>query len=116
MVEDDLELQKLYQEVFSDKYNLVTATSGPQALSKFKQDLKPDLVILDIMLPGGMNGFDILRQLKEDPKTAKIPVIMLTNLDSEKESSVGAGADAYLVKTNVSIDQVTAKVEQFLGR
>jgi CheY-like chemotaxis protein len=92
----------------------VGATTGKEGLEKIKTE-KPDLIILDIMLPGGLNGFDVAEQMRKDPQTAYIPLLILTNLDSEKQSAMAVGAADYLVKSNTSIEDVIKKIRQLLG-
>ena len=93
IVEDDQQTLDLYtQTLASSEITIISsnnAVEGFDALMKHK----PDLVILDIMLPGGSNGFDLLEQIKRDPGTKDIPVLVLTNLDSEKNASISMGAD-----------------------
>lgn len=76
--------------------------------------LAADLVLLDIMLPGGMNGFDVLEDLKRNQLTSSIPVIVLTNLDSERETALKIGAADYAVKANTSIEETVQKIKQQL--
>lgn len=79
-------------------YTVLTATSGDAALALAEKNL-PDLVLLDLMLPG-MNGTDVARKLKADPRTAAIPIIMLTAKSEETDVIVGLtlGADDYVCK------------------
>lgn len=114
-IEDDTEMQKIYAEAFSNEsietIPAYTVDSGLQLANTHK----PDLIILDIMLPGGKNGFDALEILVKDEDLKKIPVLILSNLDSEKKVALEIGAKDYLVKANTSIDQVVAKVKELLG-
>lgn len=102
LVEDEPLLIDLYQEAFEkERFDLVVADNGHDAIKK-AADL-PDLILLDILLPG-INGFEILRQLKKNGKTKDIPVIVLTNLGSEqtdkdKRLALSLGAVDYLVKS-----------------
>lgn len=75
---------------------------------------KPNLVVLDIILPGGENGFDLLEEMKRQPETSNIPVIVLTNLDSEEEVSKKIGANEYFVKSDTSLEKVKEKVIEYL--
>ena len=79
-------------------YNVVTAFDGREALQKVESE-KPDLVVLDVMMPF-MDGFEVLRTLKADPKTAEIPVIMLTAKAQDADVFRGwqSGVDCYLTK------------------
>ena len=83
VIEDDASLLKAYQEMFNpDEFRVIGASTGQEGLALTGSE-KPDIILLDLMLPGGMNGFDVLERLKADPATKPIPVIVLTNLDSE---------------------------------
>lgn len=66
------------------------------------------------MLVGGTNGLDILSQLKKEPETQNIPVIVLTNLDSEEKTARDIGAQDYLVKANVSRDEIVEIVKKYV--
>jgi DNA-binding response OmpR family regulator len=82
----------------SPECRLLEAATGAAALSMAGR-LRPDLVILDWMMPG-ISGLDVLRALRSDPRTAQIPVIMVTAMGQEKHRAAGLslGAQAYLVK------------------
>lgn len=77
--------------------------------------LKPDYVILDIVLPK-TNGFEILAEIKSDPETKKIPVFIFTHLsDSEsKLKSIELGADFYLIKSELNIDELVEKFKNII--
>jgi two-component system, OmpR family, alkaline phosphatase synthesis response regulator PhoP len=79
-------------------YNVVTAFDGREALQKVESE-KPDLVVLDVMMPF-MDGFEVLRNLKANPETAEIPVIMLTAKAQDADVFRGwqSGVDCYLTK------------------
>src|SRR5438094_5613099 len=79
-------------------YEVVTAYDGREALEKVKSE-KPDLVVLDVMMPY-MDGFEVLKNLKADPSTAEIPVIMLTAKAQDADVFRGwqSGVDCYLTK------------------
>lgn len=113
IVEDDMDIQNIYQEnLVSEGYEVVTVGTIDEAMTKLMSFL-PDLILLDIMLPGGKNGFDFLEYLKKEEKYTKIPVIVLTNLDSERETSLKIGAVDYIVKANSSIGNVLKQVKQY---
>jgi DNA-binding response OmpR family regulator len=114
VVDDDLDILRMYsQKLLFEGYDVLTAENGKQALSVIKES-RPGLVLLDIMLPQGMNGFDVLEEMKKDKLMQKIPVIMLTNLDSEKKSAFEVGADDYLVKANTDLNLLMEKVRKLL--
>lgn len=110
IIEDDTSLVKAYQEMFkAQDASVVTAATGQEGLTLVQSE-KPDVILLDVMLPGGMNGFDILEQLKKNPDTQQIPVIVLTNLDSEEKIAKAIGARDYLVKANTTKDEIVKLV------
>jgi CheY-like chemotaxis protein len=82
----------------SDVYEIVEAANGEEALASARQ-LHPELVLLDVMMPK-LDGFEACRQLKEDPATADIVVVMLTARaqESDRERGAAAGADEYFTK------------------
>ena len=92
LVEDDAILLQMYKDGLREAGFVVeTADTGDKAIVRVKSFL-PDLVLLDIMLPGNLNGFDVLESMQRDPHLKDIPVVMLTNLDSEKETALKIGA------------------------
>jgi DNA-binding response OmpR family regulator len=114
IVEDDQGLQKILGDKLSEAgVEVVAAETGQQAINRLKVGT-PDLILLDIMLPGGMNGFDVLEQVKASPTLKTVPVIVLTNLDSEQKTALDIGAIDYIVKTNISLDEVVLKIKNHL--
>ncbi len=114
IVDDDLSLQKiLHEQITAQGLSTTSVETGVEALQSAK-DHKPDLILLDIMLKGNQNGFDVLEALKKDDDLKHIPVIVLTNLDSEQKSALSIGAIDYIVKANISIDEVVLKIKNML--
>ncbi len=114
IIEDDLDMQKIYGDLLRiNNHEVISATNGTKGFSLAKTE-GPDIILLDLMLPGKLNGFDVLENLKKDENLKNIPVIVLTNLDSEHEVASTIGATNYLVKANVSPKQVVEKVEEHL--
>jgi DNA-binding response OmpR family regulator len=114
VIEDDATLQMVYRQKFEETgYEVITALNGTQGLTLAK-DKTPNLILLDIMLPEGMNGFDVMEQLKQDAKLVNVPVIVLTNLDSEKNTALEMGAVDYVVKANTSIEDLVKKVNDHI--
>lgn len=100
IVEDQAEIRHLIQITFSmGDYEVHEADTGPTGLAKAKQ-IKPDLVLLDVMMPGGMTGFEVCQAIKADPDMAGVMVMMLTALGAVADIDLArdAGADAYWVK------------------
>ena len=114
IVEDDNGLVNLLKNKLEGPgIEVITAGTGQQALNMIKNKV-PNLVVLDIMLPGGMNGFDVLEQIKGNPTQKGIPVIVLTNLDTEQKTALDIGAIDYIVKPNISLDEVVLKIKNNL--
>lgn len=114
IIDDDEILQRMYQKrLQSEGYEVVEALDGKRGLTLAQSD-KPDLILLDIMLTGGFNGFDVLEQLKKDEATKDIKVLVLTNLGSEEKVAKDIGASGYLVKVNTKPDQVIEVVNKLL--
>lgn len=113
IVEDDSQLQLIYQKKLSSVgYTVILATTGEEAI-KFAKEQKPVLILLDVMLPGGKNGFDVLEEMKRTQELASIPVIVLTNLDSEQQSAYAIGASDYIIKANTSLEEMVEKVHKY---
>ena len=115
LIEDNLDLRNIYAiRLIADHYDIVTASDGEEGLAKAISD-SPDLILSDIMMPK-VSGFEMIRLLKETKSTAHIPVIFLTALsDPERQKeSLQLGADAYFVKSEVSIEDIVAEIHKFL--
>lgn len=115
-VEDEQAVQKTFGEFLRERgYEVVSALDGKTGL-KLARSESPDLVLLDIILPG-MNGLDVLAAIKKDPKTKGIPVIIMTNLEGVEEvnKAIELGAITYLVKTSYTLEEVVKKIEDTLG-
>lgn len=115
-VDDDSALRVLFGEVLAMMgVDVLSASHGQEGLESARKN-SPNLIILDVQMPG-INGFEVVLLLKRDPKTAKIPVLMMTTLDLMKdvEKALTSGADDYLVKP-VDFPVFKAKVLKFLVR
>jgi len=116
LAEDDRILRKAGEVSLKKRgYEVIAAVDGEDALTK-ALDQKPDLVLLDVMMPK-MNGFDVLLALKRDPAVKDIPVIMLTNLEQPADirRAADSGAHSYLVKSNMNLDDLAARIHDALA-
>ena len=116
IVEDEPDIRKLVNYNLSqERYKVLEAEDGEQALKIVQRD-KPNLVILDLMLPG-LSGMEVCKQLRERPETAKLPILMLTAKASETDRVLGLemGADDYLAKP-FSPRELVARVRALLRR
>src|ERR1700692_3116057 len=99
VVDDILSNVKLLEAKLSAEYfEVMTAFNGLECLAKMEQAI-PDIVLLDVMMPG-MDGFEGCRRIKANPRTAHVPVVMVTALDqpSDRVAGLDAGADDFLTK------------------
>lgn len=99
IVDDDPTAREtLVSMLEGEKYQIEMATSGTQAL-RMLDGLQPDLILLDVMMPG-MDGFDVCRRIRSNPKLAEVPIILLTALDDRASLLMGieSGADDFLSK------------------
>lgn len=116
LVEDDTTLAEVYRSRLElEGFETKNVDNGEDALSAI-QEYKPDLVLLDAMMPK-ISGFDVLDIIRNTPATANTRVIMLTALSQpkDKERAESLGVDEYLVKSQVVIGDVIARVKHHLG-
>jgi DNA-binding response OmpR family regulator len=115
LVEDDSFLAGMYvTKLTMEHYQVELAADGALGLEK-AQTVLPDLILLDVLLPK-MNGFDVLRQIKANPETKDIPVILLTNLGQKSDVTQGLdlGAADYLIKAHFMPSEVVDKIKRLL--
>lgn len=118
IVDDDPSILTVMNKSLSGHYRVLAANSGERALELAHADPCPDLVLLDVLMPG-MNGYDVLAKLKEDPATSGIPVIFITSMDSaeNEETGLGLGAVDYITKPiNPAILEARVKTQLTLKR
>jgi len=116
LVEDDRILRKAADATLRKHgYQVSVAVDGEEALAK-AMDEKPDLILLDIIMPK-IQGFEVLRRLKANVDTAAIPVVMLSNLgqETDRQEALLGGALAFLVKSNMGLDRLAAEVDAILA-
>ncbi len=115
LVEDDVNLREIYAaRLLAEGYQVVTASDGEEALASAVKE-KPDLIVLDVMMPK-ISGFDVLDILRSTPETKQSIVIMMTALSqqSDRERGERLGADRYLVKSQVTLEDVVNTIEELL--
>lgn len=116
LVEDDKSLREIYGvRLLAEGYDIVSAGDGEQALAMAIKE-RPELIISDVMMPA-ISGFDMLDILRSTTETKDIKVIIMTALSSEDQRARGEalGADRYLVKSQVGIEDVVRTVHEVLG-
>lgn len=116
VVEDDPILKNLLGHTFAGKYQTLYASDGNEALALFEAH-KPAVVLLDLMLPT-MDGFAVLETIRARTDALKtVPIVVVSNLGAEKdiERAKGLGANDYLVKAEVSVEEIVKKIEDVLA-
>jgi len=116
LVEDDKSLREIYGvRLLAEGYQIASAGDGEEALAMAVKE-RPDLIISDVMMPK-ISGFDMLDILRSTPETKEIKVIMMTALSSEDQRARGEslGANRYLVKSQVGIEDVVRTVHDVLA-
>lgn len=117
IVEDDQLMATLLSEKFRKAdFEVFLANDGETGLKILETEL-PDIILLDLILPG-IGGLEVLTKIKNGTRTKDIPVIILSNLGSKEEIEKGMalGAETYLIKVNVLIDEVVTKVREILKK
>lgn len=117
LVEDDSFLLGMYATKFEmENFKVITAEDGEKAVRLALKEV-PDIILLDIILPK-VNGFEVLRQLKANRLTTRIPVILLTNLSQKDEIDQGLkmGAKDYLIKAHFMPSEVVEKIKKILNK
>ncbi len=116
LVDDSSTNNLLYESIFeSEGYDVIVCDSGRTALKKLAQKERPNIILLDLMMPG-VDGFDVLGKIKENPEIKDIPVIILTaKVDSESEAKAfELGAVDYIIKP-IGIYEITEEIRLILS-
>jgi two-component system alkaline phosphatase synthesis response regulator PhoP len=117
VVDDEPQIVEVVQDYLKQAgYRVLAARDGQTALTLARHE-RPDLIVLDLMLPGGMDGLEVCRRLRRDPVLADVPIIMLTARIAEADRLIGLelGADDYVTKP-FSPREVVARVRAVLRR
>ncbi len=116
LVEDDANLRDIYTARFAaEQHQIVTASDGEEALAVAMRE-KPDVIVLDLMIPK-ISGFDVLDILRSTPEIKNAKVIIMTALsqDTDRARGESLGANKYLVKSQVTLEDVVKAVNDLLG-
>lgn len=117
LVEDDTNLSEIYSARFAaENYQVITAADGEEALATAVRE-RPDLIVLDVMMPK-ISGFDVLDILRSTPETKETKVIMMTALsqDTDRARGESLGVNKYLIKSQVTLEDVVNAVKEQLGQ
>lgn len=115
IIEDDPLVSRMYQAAFKfEGFKVEVAYTGREGLNALKAE-RPTVILLDVMMPE-MSGVEVLSEIKDDPKTRAIPVIVLTNLSGtvDAEKALELGAIQFLVKSQYKPKEIVAKVKEIL--
>jgi CheY-like chemotaxis protein len=115
LIEDEKEVAELYRLKLSlDGYEVTIAENGQEGLDKAIK-VNPELIFLDIKMPG-MDGFEVLKELRGAPTTKDTPVIILSNLDEQEliEKGLTLGANEYLIKSQFTPEGISNKIKDWL--
>jgi two-component system, OmpR family, response regulator AdeR len=110
--EDEAALRELVRAILGPEYRFAEASEGDEALALIRE-LEPDLVVLDLMLPG-KSGLDVLSELRADRLAGRTPVVVVTAWAHAEERVLAAGADRFIAKP-FEPDQLQATVEELLA-
>ncbi len=116
VVEDDPILKNLLGHSLSGEYHMLYASNGTEALA-IAQDNKPSVILLDLMMPD-MDGFTFLEKTHEHEDVFKgVPIIIVSNISQkeDKDKAESLGASGYLVKAEVSVEEIVKKIKEVLG-
>ncbi len=115
VIEDEPSILKAIAEALRiENFEVFTASDGESGLVQFRTR-KPDLVLLDLILPG-KNGFEVLQSARQDPECARVPVVILSNLGDEDEIKQGMdlGAVDYLIKADYDLGEIVKIIRRHL--
>ena len=115
LIEDEKILGEMYQEKFTQAGFQVEWTKEAESGLEMAKRLKPDLIVLDILLPRG-NGVAFLKGLRKDPEISSLRVVAFSTLDDPviKKEAFALGIKDYLIKTNYTPQEITEKIREYL--
>lgn len=114
--DDDREIRSLLKRALERDYDVAAAADGPEVIALASKEPFPELVLLDVMMPG-MDGFQVAAQIRALPHGKRVPIMFLSARDSpmDKIRGIQAGARSYLVKP-FKLEELMAKVKSAIGR
>lgn len=118
IVDDDAFLLDMYALKFSqNNFTVIPALGTPQALEKLQGGEKPDVMLLDIVMPV-MDGLEFLEKVKKDKLVDDTMIIMLSNLgqDTDIDRAIKLGADGYIIKASATPSEVVTKVQEIMNK
>ena len=116
IVDDSITTRTLEKNILEAAgYHVLLATDGQEALNVMATEALPDLIVSDISMPR-LDGFGLTRQIKSEARTAELPIILVTSLDSQEDKARGieAGADAYILKSCFDQNNLLETIEQLI--
>ncbi len=108
-------LNEAYKKKFAPEYDLQVALDGESGL-EMTREWRPDLIVLDIYMPGKIDGLEYLRMVKSDPALADMPVLVLTNLPDMTEKTLALGAVKCLMKTETDLARLEKEIGEILKK
>ena len=115
VVEDDPFVSNLLiKNLLSAGYSVINAVDGQKALTMLETE-RPQVILLDLLLPG-LDGFEVLKKIKANPETSKIPVFILSNLGSQDDinKALQLGATDYIIKANFTLTEIVERIKTVL--
>lgn len=115
IIEDDKFLRELIaQKLLKAGYDVSEAVDGEEGIKKIKEE-RPQMVLLDLILPG-IDGFEVLAKMKEEPELISTPVIILSNLGQKEDVEKGLklGATDYLIKAHFTPGEIVEKIRAII--
>lgn len=115
IIEDEAGFRRVYRDFLESQGYVVSEAADGEAGWQAAQADRPDLILLDVVMPK-MNGFDVLKRIREHPRLSVVPVIILSVLGEpgDMDKGISLGADDYIVKGNVSTPQILKKIKASL--
>lgn len=115
IVEDDLLLDEAYRRKFGENFDVRIATDGQGGVNTAIA-WEPDVMLLDIYLPGRMSGLDVLQAIRKEKKLEKTPILVITNLPDAIEKVISLGATKCYMKTDVDLNSIEADISDVLAK